>query len=269
MASSSATARQATPTEAAVRDALGAVRDPELDEAITDLDFVSFIRVDGGAVEVRLRLPTYFCAPNFAWLMVADAHRAVGVVPGVDHVDVQLEEHVTADEINTGVARNAGFDGSFPGLADGGLDDLRAVFRRKAFLARQHRLLAGLRADGVDGAELCAQQVGTLPPGPETAVYLQRREELGLPVDADAPLVVHTDGSPVPPADLEDHLARIRTVAVSIEGNTGFCRGLLETRYGRNRAHDGTSSSVSGRSHDGPQAASAVGHMTDLKQRQR
>jgi hypothetical protein len=63
-------------------------------------------------------------------------------------------------------------------------------------------------------------------------VYLQRRTELGLPTGPDAPLVVHADGTAVEPADLGDHLARIRTVAVSIEGNAGFCRGLLRTRYG-------------------------------------
>lgn len=144
----------------------------------TDPDFVSSIRIDGRSVSGRLRLPTFFCAPNVAWLMVTDARRAVAAVHGVDHVDVALDGHVTAKKINVGVATDADSDGAFPGLADGGLDDLRATFRRNAFLARQHRLLAALRADGVDAA------------------------------------------------------ARIRTVAVSIEGNAGFCRGLLQTRYG-------------------------------------
>lgn len=220
------------PQEAAVRAALDAVRDPELDQAITELDFVAAVTVEGRTARVRLRLPTYFCAPNFAWLMVADAHRAVATVPGIDTVDVRLDDHYASDEINTGVAADAGFDGSFPGLADGGLADLRTTFRRKAFLSRQHRLLARLRSSGVDGPDLCAMRVGALPPGPETAVYLQRREELGLPVDPDAPLVVDTGGRPIAVGDLGDHLARIRTVSVSIEGNAGLCRGLLRTRYG-------------------------------------
>ncbi|CAN5851747.1 iron-sulfur cluster assembly protein [soil metagenome] len=221
-------ARRVVPDEAAVHDALGAVRDPELDESITDLDFVSSIRVEGNAVEVRLRLPTYFCAPNFAWLMVADAKQAIAAVPGVTAIDVQLDDHFASGEINAGVATDVGFGGSFPGLADGGLADLRTTFRRKAFLARQHRLLTQLREDG---AALCALRVGALPPGPETAVYLQRRTELGLAIDADAPLVVTQDGMAVEPDQLDDHLAWIRTVAVSIEGNAGFCRGLLKTRY--------------------------------------
>ena len=57
--------------------ALDVVRDPELDEPITALGFVASCTVSGAPGEyvaaVRLRLPTYFCAPNFAFLMVADA----------------------------------------------------------------------------------------------------------------------------------------------------------------------------------------------------
>ena len=54
--------------------ALETVRDPELDEPITSLGFVAACTVSSdGDAQVRLRLPTYFCAPNFAYLMVADA----------------------------------------------------------------------------------------------------------------------------------------------------------------------------------------------------
>jgi len=45
--------------------ALETVRDPELDEPITSLGFVASCAVSAdGDAEVRLRLPTYFCAPN-------------------------------------------------------------------------------------------------------------------------------------------------------------------------------------------------------------
>jgi metal-sulfur cluster biosynthetic enzyme len=222
--------------EPAVRAALGVVRDPELDEAITDLGFVSSLEVDQGAVRVRLRLPTFFCAPNFAWLMVADATRAVAAVPGVTAVDVALDDHFAAREITTGVARGAGFQGTFPGLADDELADLRTVFRRKAFLARQHRLVRQLRERDLPREQVCALRIGDLDPTPETAVYLQRRAELGLAVDDGAPVVVTVDGDPVAPAELDAHLASIRTVAVSIEGNAGLCRGLLATRYGKEPA---------------------------------
>ena len=64
--------------------ALETVRDPELDEPITSLGFVASCAVSAaGDAQVRLRLPTYFCAPNFAYLMVADAYDAVSALPGV------------------------------------------------------------------------------------------------------------------------------------------------------------------------------------------
>ena len=63
-------------------DALGTVYDPELDEPITALGFVSSCVVGAhDEIEVRLRLPTPQCAPNFAYLMVADAHSAVRRLP--------------------------------------------------------------------------------------------------------------------------------------------------------------------------------------------
>ena len=61
------------------------MRDPELDEPITTLGFVaSCVVSQDGRAAVRLRLPTYFCAPNFAFLMVADAYDAVTGGPGRD-----------------------------------------------------------------------------------------------------------------------------------------------------------------------------------------
>ena len=92
-----------------VMGALAGVYDPELDEPITTLRFVSSCDVSGdGDVSVRLRLPTPQCAPNFAFLMAADARRVVSAVPGVRQVTVMLEDHYTGDEINEAMARGAG-----------------------------------------------------------------------------------------------------------------------------------------------------------------
>ena len=71
-----------------VWQALGTVLDPELDEPITALDFVASCTVSGdGVASVHLRLPTFFCAPNFSFLMVADAYDAVSAVEGVTRAD--------------------------------------------------------------------------------------------------------------------------------------------------------------------------------------
>jgi metal-sulfur cluster biosynthetic enzyme len=213
----------------AVMAALAGVRDPELDESVTDLGFVAGVIVAGGRVEVRL--PTYFCAPNFAWLMLDDARAALRSVPGVTEVQVRLVDHFAADEINAGVREGRGFDAAFAGMADGELDELRQVFRRKALSARQDRLCRTLLAGGATPGELAERRLGDLPPGPDTDTYLQRRGEVGLDVSPEAPFLADTTGAPVPPERAAIYLRRLRTVAVTIEGNTGFCRGLLATRY--------------------------------------
>jgi metal-sulfur cluster biosynthetic enzyme len=128
--------------------ALGDVYDPELDEPITRLRFVSSVSVSpDGDVDVLLRLPTPQCAPNFAFLMGADARRAVRGVDGVQAVTVRFEDHYTGEEINLALRDGAGFSGAFPGETDDDdLEALRAIFTRKALIARQslvcERLLA-------------------------------------------------------------------------------------------------------------------------------
>jgi metal-sulfur cluster biosynthetic enzyme len=219
-------------TRSAVLAALGTVRDPELDESLTALGFVAGLEVDGDTVRARLRLPTYFCAPNFAYLMMADAGTALRAVPGVRQAEVVLDDHFTADEINAGIAQRRSFQESFEGLADDELDELRALFRRKALVARQQRLVRALLDQGTTVERLGRLRLGDLMPSEELDTYLERRAELGLDVSPEAPLVVDTDGNPIPAELLEGHLRFARLTRVSIEGNAGFCRGLLATRYG-------------------------------------
>jgi metal-sulfur cluster biosynthetic enzyme len=215
-----------------VLGALSGVRDPELDEPVTDLGFVSHLKVEGDTVSVRLRLPTYFCAPNFAYLMVADAREAVLSVPGVEKARVVLEDHYASDELNTGGA----FDDTFPGETEGpDLGELRTTFRRKSFVSRQEQLCRALLAVGRTPRELARMRLGDVPPSEEFETYLDRRAELGVSVSEDAPLVVDPDGRRVPEEAVVQHLRFARTVRVSIEGNAGLCRGLLETRYGATR----------------------------------
>ena len=64
-----------------ILEALSVVRDPELDESITSLGFVEGVEAEGGSVHVLLRLPTYWCAANFAYIMTADAKTALLSLP--------------------------------------------------------------------------------------------------------------------------------------------------------------------------------------------
>ena len=216
-----------------VLDALSGVRDPELDEPVTQLGFVSELDIEGDAVSVQLRLPTYFCAPNFAYLMVADARAAVLSVPGVKHARVVLDDHYASGEITGGVNEEKGFDGAFPNETESpDLEELRSIFHRKSFVARQEKLCRTLLAQGHSPADLAELRLGEVPSSETTEKYLQRRAELGLDVSPVAPLLVDPDGNRVPKDAVVQHLRVARTVGVSIEGNAELCRGLLATRYG-------------------------------------
>ena len=220
------------PTEAAVLDALSGVRDPELDEPITDLKFVSELKLEDDAVSVRLRLPTYFCAANFAYLMVADAKEAIMGVPGVNHAQVVLEDNYASGEINAGMADGRGFQDTFPGETESeDLDGLRSIFRRKSFVSRQEKLCRALMAEGRAPAELARMSVGDVPTSEAFEKYLDRRGELGLDVSPEAPLLVDPDGNEVPRVAVVEHLKFARVTRLGIESNAGFCRGLLAARY--------------------------------------
>lgn len=214
--------------------ALDTVRDPELDEPVTALGFVSSCSVSAeGEARVRLRLPTFFCAPNFAFLMVADAYDAVSGVVGVRHTEVVLEDHFAADSINAGVAARAGFAASFDGLANGELDELRTDFVRKAMLAGTDRVCRPLLAAGRSIDDLAELTLGDAPPSPDRERLRARRAELGLPSADDSPLLVDaTTGGAVDVEALPLHLRRARLTRVNTEANGSMCRGMLLHRYG-------------------------------------
>jgi metal-sulfur cluster biosynthetic enzyme len=238
-------------SEAAVWSALGRVSDPELDESIVDLGFVERVRVDDSRVELVLRLPTFWCAPNFAYLMASDARQQVLGLPGVRDVRVVLKDHMYSDEITAGVSTGESFTQVFVGQCESDdLDELRQLFWGKAFGMRQEQLVralldAGLLArevvrlrlvDVLDtsdarGLRLRIDGVERLVRGaaPLTRAYLARRERAGL---TSAWLITDLDGAPIAPDDLDAHLRRTRRQRVSMTFNALMCRGLLETRYG-------------------------------------
>jgi len=217
----------------AVWAALGTVLDPELDEPITELDFVAECTVDDHAVaRVRLRLPTFFCAPNFSFLMVADAYDAVSAVEGVTRAEVVLADHHAAAEINGGVAAHAGFVETFAGEADADLADLRRYFLEKAVIAGQDRVARPLVDAGAGPDELAELTLGTAPSSPDLERLRQRRAALGLPADDGAPLLIHPDGGGVAAAQVPLHLRRARLTRLGIEANGDMCRSLLQNRYG-------------------------------------
>jgi len=219
---------------AAAYTALAAVRDPELDTPITALGFVASCTVscEGRAV-VRLRLPTFYCAPNFSYLMAADAYDALITVPGITEAEVILEDHFAAAEINAGVAAQAGFVASFTGEAVAELDDLRAAFLSKAVLAGTHQVCRPLVDAGATPAELVNLTLGATPRSEHLDRLRKRRAELALPADDCSFLLLDpATGDRIPEAQIPLHLRKARVTQASLDANTSICTGMLEARYG-------------------------------------
>ena len=216
--------------------ALDTVLDPELDEPITDSrvrQVVHRVRDRRGVATVRLRLPTFFCSPNFSWLMVADAYDAVSAVPGVTRADIALEDHFVSEEINEGVAARSGFVAALPGRGRGrSSTTCAATFYRKAALAGQERVARPLVDAGATPEELAQLRLGQVPPSPDLDRLRARRADGGAAARRRrAAAAARRTVSRSPPPQVPLHLRRARLTGVSIEANGGTCRDLLAKRY--------------------------------------
>jgi metal-sulfur cluster biosynthetic enzyme len=192
-----------------VWQAIRTVTDPELDESIADLGFIQSVAITqresadpsaiaGAAVHITFRLPTYWCAANFAFMMAEDLRERIVRFPWVRKVNIELVDHFTSDEINRGIARGASFTESLPAAlvepqaaastsaersevgrragalhpnrdsastddkSDTNLAGLRRLFRLKAFQRRQYRLLRYLLDAAHDRAQLLALTITQL-----------------------------------------------------------------------------------------------------------
>lgn len=226
-----------TITKNDVLGALSGVRDPELDEPVTTLGFVSEVAVDGPDVAVTLRLPTFFCSPNFAYIMAEDSKKLVSNLDGVGRVAVHLENFHVGAEIEAGLDSDAGFDETFADFSETSgedLSELRDTFKRKAFIRRQEMLCRTLmRDEGATPEDLATMTLGEVAPSKERDVYLDRRKELGFDISNDAPLLLSVDGETVPAEAVVAHLKNAKLTRISIEGNGMFCQELLKARYSK------------------------------------
>jgi metal-sulfur cluster biosynthetic enzyme len=219
---------------------LDTVTDPEIDESVKSLEFVTRVDVDSEKnVKIEFRLPTYWCAPNFAFLMASDIRDAVGELRWVNSVSVELLDHFSAALINRSVALKKDFREAFPGETDGDLQDLRRLFLGKAFERRQELLaahllvrhytpeiLTGMRLNELAGLPLSPEGIGL-----RNLYFFIRRKMLP---DYGAGTLAFTtlDGAKLEANRFAEHMRRIRGVRMTAEFNGAICRGLLAARKG-------------------------------------
>ena len=217
---------------------LHTVVDPELDEAVTDMGFISRLDVDASnCVHIDFRLPTYWCAANFAFMMADDMRTAVRALPWVKDTKIVLGDHMYADKINHGIEQGLSFQATFGDEATGNLDELRLVFLMKAFQRRQEALLSYLQHSGLDADQIVTLrivelQAFTVASEPRQLVerYLERRGMTG-PFTKDSFAFVTIDATPLKADELAAYMTALRRLRANAEFNGALCRGLLEVRF--------------------------------------
>jgi metal-sulfur cluster biosynthetic enzyme len=223
---------------------LDLVMDPELDEPVTDMGFVEAVSIIDSAqqntatVYVSFRLPTFWCSPNFAFLMAEDIKRQIEVLPWVGQAVVTLQDHMAADEMNAAINSGASFGSVFEDMHPGeDLSALREKFDVKAFQRRQEVVIKALVAMGFLPVEIVAMPRALLEvtkfTDPEDtrqklrylAILTQKQlspepEDLALPT---------YQGTAI--ADYGQYMGLLRSVRINMEFSGSLCRGLKQSRY--------------------------------------
>ena len=220
--------------------ALDRVTDPEIDESVTRLEFVTRVEIAGSrTVKIQFRLPTYWCAPNFAFLMASDMRDAVEELPWVEEVSVELLDHFSATLINRSVAFKQDFRDAFPGETDDDLSQIRRTFLGKSYQRRQELLMRHALRRGIDASWLIRatlRELKELPLDEEGGAYRNlylfawRRIHPGC--DEEQLAFMTIDGRPVRRGELKDYLRLVAGVRRTADFNGLICRGLLAARNG-------------------------------------
>jgi metal-sulfur cluster biosynthetic enzyme len=218
--------------------ALGSVTDPEIDESVTSLEFITAVRIESGnRVHIEFRLPTYWCAPNFAFLMASDMRDAVAELPWVENVTVGLLDHFSADLINRSVALRQDFRDAFPGETDDDLSEIRRKFLGKAFERRQELLVRHLLANGYRPAwitRISLRELMELPLSNEGAalrkLYLFIWRKVHCERTDEHLAFTTVDGAPLDPDAFPMYLRKLAGVRRNAEFNGFICRSLLASR---------------------------------------
>jgi metal-sulfur cluster biosynthetic enzyme len=228
---------------------LGEVCDPELDDPVTEMGFVERAEVAGdGSVEVDFRLPTYWCSPNFVYLMLDDIQAALGALSWKPAFKVTLQDHMFAEEVNRGLEAGHSFRRIFGELAgDEDLAELRLTFARKAYQRRQEAVLLGFRRQGRSDRDILGMDLAAFDgavPEPGEAARQKPRYRASLLArwpgrQGGEPAFVTWEGTPIEPDGLGTYLAALRAVRINMEFNGALCRGLKQSRYREMRLVDG------------------------------
>jgi metal-sulfur cluster biosynthetic enzyme len=239
--------------KANVLRALSTVTDPELDEPITDLGFVRTLEVsEDGRVSVDLVTSTFWCSPNFVYLMMEEARDVISKLPGIQEAHVTLGGHHDAPRINEGINSGKSFAECYGSEATGELGDLDRMIRTRALRSRLYSMAAALTRAGIPTEDLRDLSRSDIALDGESLVVKSRDRVFRVSQPADVqrvarylsfldglgrttgPVVVwDLDGNPPETAELASALSLGRLAKANFGLNAELCRALLSARMGR------------------------------------
>ncbi len=225
---------------------LDLVMDPELDEPVTDMGFIEAVSIAGpttgqniSTVEIVFRLPTYWCSPNFAFLMAEGIKREVESLPWVGQAVVSLQDHMAAEEMNAVINRGGAFSEVFAELMPGeNLEALREKFDQKAFQRRQEVVIKALIWMGYPASRITAMTLADLSlirfedaeedrQRVRYSSLLHSKRLARLASDLAFPTY---QGAAIGP-DFQAYMGLLRSVRINMEFSGSLCRGLKRSRY--------------------------------------
>ena len=224
---------------------LDLVMDPELDEPVTDMGFIEAVSVAGpttrhniSTVEIAFRLPTYWCSPNFAFLMAEGIKREVETLPWVGQAIVTLQDHMAAEEMNKVINTGGQFSDVFAELMPGeNLDALREKFDQKAFQRRQEVVIKALIWLGylthdivkLTLADLSLIRFEDAEENRQRSRYVALLTTKKLARRAGDAAFPTYQGTPI--GDFQIYMGLLRSVRINMEFSGSLCRGLKQSRY--------------------------------------
>ncbi|UTR12724.1 iron-sulfur cluster assembly protein [Evansella sp. LMS18] len=219
--------------EKQVYEKLDKVYDPELDQSLTELGFIDHTEIKGDQVKVSFRLPTFWCSPNFAYIMAEDIQKYVSELSWVKRVKVELIDHCASEEIN-GVSDGKRFSESFGEEAGGDLDEVRKTFEIKAFYGRQEKMIKFLLERDFSKEtirNLATEELSKLELDKEGTELRERYLEKKQRLNDSAVAFSKPEGDSLTEEEFDAYMLNLKRTRLSMEFNGHYCRGLLEARY--------------------------------------
>ncbi|MBR71457.1 MAG: hypothetical protein CMM30_00750 [Rhodospirillaceae bacterium] len=215
---------------------LSRVCDPELDEPITDLNFIEEVIIsESGSVKVKFRLPTAWCSPNFAWLMASGIQNEISNLPWVKNVQPILRDHIFGDKINEGLTAGNSFGEVFAGEANGDIEEVKKKFIIKAFQRRQELVIKDLLKEGIKVSELLSMNLNDLRSfnySNDEADNNRHRyiEAHGNVTASNSAAFIDENEEQIKLENFKIRMEKLRATRLNMEFTGSVCRSLLKVR---------------------------------------